>query len=246
MNLGIAPSSSGSVQSSTASSFSRVPQGSPASVLRRARLDPGVVDEELLVQRDEVLRLFRRLVLGEDRLHRAHRLAGPAVDTLVGVDEELVRPLIDAVHRADLDAGLVLDVDARLDDHVRHRISPLYRAGPASFGELWPGPFIEIRREEAHQLVVLGRVPPKLPRREASLGKAVEKRMRHRRMAHDLVPERLNEGRWGDLCRHVDDPDGTAPGRRTARAQAAIAMACSSALTAARAGLTSAPALRLV
>src|SRR6266571_1969687 len=48
------PSSSGSVQSSTAPSFSRFPQGSPASVLRRARLDPGVVDEELLVQRDEV------------------------------------------------------------------------------------------------------------------------------------------------------------------------------------------------
>jgi hypothetical protein len=30
--------------------------GAPASVLRRARLDPGVVDEELLVQRDEVFR----------------------------------------------------------------------------------------------------------------------------------------------------------------------------------------------
>src|SRR6266852_2481464 len=138
MNLGIAPSFSGSVQSSTASSFSRFPQGSPASVLRRARLDPGVVDEKLLVQRDEVFRLFRRLVLGEDRLHRAHGLAGPAVDALVGVDEELVGPLVDAIHWADLDAGLVLDVDARLDDHVRHRISPLYRAGPASFGELWP------------------------------------------------------------------------------------------------------------
>src|SRR2546428_8697556 len=109
---------------------------------RRAGLDPGVVHEELLVQRDEVFRLFRRLVLGEDRLHRAHGLAGPAVDALVGVDEELVRPLVDAVHRADLDAGLVLDSDARLDDHVRHRISPLYRAGPASFGDLWPGPFI--------------------------------------------------------------------------------------------------------
>src|SRR5712692_1796838 len=115
-----------------------LPPGSPASVLRRAGLDPGVVDEELLVQRDEVFRLFRRLVLGEDRLHRAHGLAGPAVDALVGVDEELVRPLVDAVNWADLDAGLVLDVDARLDDHVRHRISPLYRAGPASFGELWP------------------------------------------------------------------------------------------------------------
>src|SRR2546425_7660615 len=138
MNLGIGPSSSGSVQSSTAPSFSRFPRGSPASVLRRASLDPGVIDEELLVQRDEVFRRFRRLVLGEDRLHRAHGLAGSAVDALVGVDEELVRPLVDAINWADLDAGLVLDVDARLDDHVRHGDLPLFRAGPASFGELWP------------------------------------------------------------------------------------------------------------
>src|SRR5437867_7507967 len=110
-----------------------LPSGFANSVLRRARLDPGVVDEELLVQRDEVFRLFRRLVLGEDRLHWAHRLAGPAVDTLVGVDEKLARPLIDAVHRADLDAGLVLDVDARLDDHVRHGDLPS-SAPPLSSG----------------------------------------------------------------------------------------------------------------
>src|SRR6266446_9178230 len=137
MNLGIAPFLLlvGSVFDR--SFLQKLPPGSPASVLRRAGLDFRVVDEELLVQRDEVFRLFRRLVLGEDRLHRAHGLAGPAVDALVGVDEELVRPLVDAIHWADLDAGLVLDVDARLDDHVRHRISPLYRAGPASFGDLW-------------------------------------------------------------------------------------------------------------
>src|SRR4029450_9832385 len=128
MNLGIALPPLGRVQSSIAPSFSRFPQGSLASVLRRARLDPGVVDEELLVERDEVCGLFGRLALGEDRRRRAHRLAGPAVDTLVGVDEELVRPLIDAVHRADLDAGLVLDVDARLDDHVRHGDLPLFRS----------------------------------------------------------------------------------------------------------------------
>src|SRR5262249_59661383 len=74
--------------------------------------------------RDEVFPLLRRLVLDEDRLHRADRLASPAVDALVGGDEELVRPLVDAVHRADLDAGLVLDVDTRLGDHVRHTDPP--------------------------------------------------------------------------------------------------------------------------
>src|SRR5207245_9099600 len=106
MNLGMDPSSCGSVQSSTAPSFSRLPGGSPASVLRRAGLDPGVVDEELLVQRDEVFPLLRRLVLDEDRVDRADRLAGPAVDTLVGVDGQRVRPVVGAVARAALDAGL--------------------------------------------------------------------------------------------------------------------------------------------
>src|SRR6266849_2363475 len=134
MNLGIAPSSSGSVQSSTALSFSRFSPGSPASVLHRARLDPWVVDEELLVHLDEVLPVGRRLVLGEDRFHRAHRLAGAAVDALIRVDVEHLRPLVDAVDRADLDAGLVLDVDARLRDDVRHGDLPpaALRPPPAS------------------------------------------------------------------------------------------------------------------
>src|SRR3989442_16004641 len=128
MNLGIAPPPLGRFSLRSLLPSAAFPRLHQASVLRRARLDPWFVDEELLVQRDEVFRLFRRLVLGEDRLHRAHRLAGPAVDTLVGVDEELVRPLIDAVHRADLDAGPLLDVDARLDDHVRHGDLPLFRS----------------------------------------------------------------------------------------------------------------------
>jgi len=59
------PSSSGSVQSFDRSFLQPLSPGSPASVLRRARLDPGVVDEELLVQRDEVFPLLRRLVFDE-------------------------------------------------------------------------------------------------------------------------------------------------------------------------------------
>jgi len=63
---------------------------------------------------------------------------------------------------------------------------------------------LEIRREEAHQAVVLGRVPPELPRRESPLSEALEERMRHGRVAHHLVPEGLNERRWRDLGRdHV-------------------------------------------
>src|SRR2546426_3686691 len=161
MNLGIGPSSSGSVQSSTAPSFSRFPGGSPASVLRRAGLDPGVVDEEPLVQRDEVFPLLRRLVLDEDRRHRADRLAGPAVDAFVGGDEELVQPLVDAVHRADLDAGLVLDVDTRRCDHVRHT-DPPRPAVPFAGSKLFVllcgcGPSLSARgRASAHENGVAG------------------------------------------------------------------------------------------
>src|SRR3990167_7868009 len=90
----------------------------------RGRLDARVVLEELLVQLGEVLPLVRDLVLGEDRLHRAHGLAGAAVDALVRMDVEHGLALVDAVHGADLDAGLVLDVDARLGDHVRHGMPP--------------------------------------------------------------------------------------------------------------------------
>src|SRR4051812_26007945 len=75
-------------------------------------LDPRVVLEERLVELDEALPLVRGLVLGKDRLHRTHRLTRAAVDALVGMNEQLRVALINAVNGADLDAGLVLDVDA--------------------------------------------------------------------------------------------------------------------------------------
>src|SRR5262249_34973389 len=72
------------------------------------RLDSGIVLEELLVQLDEVLPLIGRLVFREDRLDRADGLASPAVDTLVWMDVEHRLAFIDAIHRTNLDAGLVL------------------------------------------------------------------------------------------------------------------------------------------
>src|SRR5262245_11105600 len=91
-------------------------------------LDSGIVLEELLVQLDEVLPLIGRLVLSEDRLDRAHRLASAAVDALVRMDVEHRVAFVDAVHRTHLDAGLVLHVDARLGDDVRHQVLPLASA----------------------------------------------------------------------------------------------------------------------
>jgi hypothetical protein len=60
------------------------------------------------------------VVFVEDRLDRADRLAGAAVDAFVGVDVEHPLALVDAVDRAFLDAALVLDVDARFGDHIRY------------------------------------------------------------------------------------------------------------------------------
>src|SRR5215211_4059292 len=89
------------------------------------RADPAhVVGEELGVDRRELLPLGGDVVLVEDRGHRAHRLAGPAVHALVGLDVEHPPALVDTVHRALVDAGPVLHVDAGLADRVGHGILP--------------------------------------------------------------------------------------------------------------------------
>src|SRR6185312_12067836 len=70
--------------------------------------------------------LLGELVLGEAGIHGARLDAGVAVDALVGVDVELLDPLVvglvggrmDAVDRAYLDAGVVLLSDAGLGDDV--------------------------------------------------------------------------------------------------------------------------------
>src|SRR5207253_1175477 len=74
----------------------------------------GVVDPH------ERLPLVGQRVLRENRLDRALRLARAAVDALLRVDHEHTAGLVDAVDRADVDARLVFDVDARLGDDVRH------------------------------------------------------------------------------------------------------------------------------
>jgi len=64
--------------------------------------------------------LLGQRVLREDRLDRAFRFAGAAVNALLRIDHEDPSGLVDAVHGADVDAGAVFDVDAGLGDDVRH------------------------------------------------------------------------------------------------------------------------------
>src|SRR5262249_31751504 len=76
--------------------------------------------EELVVGRGIVLPLLRHVVLVEDRLHRADRLAGTAVNALIGVDVEHPVALVYAVDRALLNARLVEQVDAWLGNYIGH------------------------------------------------------------------------------------------------------------------------------
>src|SRR6266542_2749915 len=83
------------------------------------------------VDRDEVLPLLRGFIQREDRLHRARRYAGAAVDALVRMDVQhlrrrkvrLVLPRVNAVHRAHVDARGVLRADAGLADDISHVFS---------------------------------------------------------------------------------------------------------------------------
>src|SRR5215204_66305 len=80
--------------------------------------------------------LLLQVTLVEDGVLRAHGLAGPAVDALSGVDVHLPIALVDAVHRAFADAGLILDVDTCLRDDVWHRCVPPVGAGDRRLGSV--------------------------------------------------------------------------------------------------------------
>src|SRR2546426_6494521 len=97
-----------------------------ALTLRLARRSRAL--EDVAVLRDVRLPLRRRVFLREDRGDRTLGLAGTAIDALVGVDVELILALVDTVHRTDIHAGAILQIDARLGDNVRHRGSR--RIGP--------------------------------------------------------------------------------------------------------------------
>ena len=78
--------------------------------------------EVIGVDLDELLPFGRDLVLRKDGVHRAGIHAGTAIDALVGIDVVHVCRVVgvDAVDRADLDTGCVLDANAGLSDDVGH------------------------------------------------------------------------------------------------------------------------------
>src|SRR3989441_10999578 len=76
---------------------------------------------ELGVQRGELLLLLGHVFLGQDRVHRALGDAHGAIDAFIRVDHQHVRPLVEAVDGADIDAVGVLALDAAFGDDMSHR-----------------------------------------------------------------------------------------------------------------------------
>jgi hypothetical protein len=81
------------------------------------------VFEVVGVDLDIVLPLFRDLAFRKDGVHRAYRHAAVAVNALSRIDVQhlVIIGAMDAVHWANIDAGFVLDPNARLSDYVGHR-----------------------------------------------------------------------------------------------------------------------------
>src|SRR3546814_4121021 len=56
----------------------------------------------------------------KDRLGRAFRLAHTAIDAFIGVDDQHVLALVEAIHGANLDAIHIFAADAGVGDHIGH------------------------------------------------------------------------------------------------------------------------------
>lgn len=72
---------------------------------------------------DEFPPFVRDFLFRENRLDRAGVDAKATIDTLFGLNEELLPVLfftVDAIDRANIDAGSVFGIDTRLGDYMRH------------------------------------------------------------------------------------------------------------------------------
>lgn len=67
----------------------------------------------------------RHVCIRENRLNRTLRLARPAVDTLVGMNVELVLAFIYAIDRADLYATRIVRADTGFSNNVCHSFTRL-------------------------------------------------------------------------------------------------------------------------
>jgi hypothetical protein len=102
------------------------------AVFRSVRAEDHLL-EKVTVGENEAGPLFRHVVLKEDRLNRADFGANAAVDALGWIDEVLLCVVlrVNAIDRANFDAGRILRPNAWLGDDVCHRsrlLAPTYGA----------------------------------------------------------------------------------------------------------------------
>jgi len=90
--------------------------------------------ENFAIDLDVLLHVRGHILFRKDRGHRTLRLAGAAIDALVGVDKELLRPLVYAIDRAHVDARAVLRVFAGFSNDVGHLV-PGSSPTPDSFSQ---------------------------------------------------------------------------------------------------------------
>src|SRR5215469_7500718 len=85
----------------------------------------------------ETVPLLWKVIAREDGRHRTHRNTRTAVDTLHGIDEQLIRGVgarlvrlrMNAVHWAGIHTRPVLGSNARFRNHIRHNFYlPICRA----------------------------------------------------------------------------------------------------------------------
>ena len=73
--------------------------------------------------------------VGQNRLNRAFGLTYPAIDAFIGIDDEKVFALIEAIDRANLNTVHVLALHAGFGHHICHRptdpFTPVERGMPA-------------------------------------------------------------------------------------------------------------------
>jgi hypothetical protein len=105
----------------------RFPDSCATVVVATPLLDEAVDDTQALtvgvVNADEGLPLPGQRILGKDGFDRTLGFAGRAVDALFRVDDEDPVRFVDAVDRADVQAGEILNVDAGVGDDECHAVS---------------------------------------------------------------------------------------------------------------------------
>jgi len=96
----------------------------PERAQRTGATGIGIVAENVAVDDDELVPDVLEVVVVEDGVDGADRLARTTIDALDRVDVHLPIALIDAIDRAFRDARLVLYINARLSHHVSQRSCP--------------------------------------------------------------------------------------------------------------------------